>query len=260
MIPIQFSHANGFPSPCYSYLFSMLPQCQFSYIDKMGHGDYPLNGNIKNYAHELINEIRSQDQAPLIGMGHSAGAIVTLLAAAEAPELFNEVILLDPVLLSRRKRLALKAVKYMGLMDKITPAGKAEKRRAHFSSKAEAEVYFAEKPLFKPFHPNCFQDYIEFGLEPSAEGFQLAISPAIEADIFRNVLLNTYAALKQVRGTVIYGKHSHLFQHYELNYWRRNFPNMQLIPFDGGHLFPLEQPEETAQQLNRIISGMNELK
>lgn len=260
MVSVQFSHANGFPSPCYRYLFSLLPEYQFSFVEKMGHGDYPLAGDIKNYAHELINDIRSKNNPPLIGVGHSAGAVVTLLAAAEAPELFQHVILLDPVLFSKRKRFALKLVKHIGLMDKVTPAGRAEKRRMHFATKAEARSYFENKSLFQSFHPQCFDDYIEFGLEPCAEGFRLAISPEIEADVFRNVLLQTSTALKQVHGTVIYGQNSDLFQHSDQQYWQRNFPNMQLLPFDGGHLFPFEQPEETAAQLKRIITRMNELK
>ncbi|NRP09415.1 MULTISPECIES: alpha/beta fold hydrolase [unclassified Marinobacterium] len=251
---IQFSHANGFPGSCYGHLFSLLPEHEVSCVEKMGHGDYPLNGSLRNYAEELIAEIEQQHNKPVIGVGHSAGAVVTLIAAALKPELFRQVILLDPVVFSKRKRYALKLCKALGLMDRITPAGRAAKRRAQFASREEAEAYFAGKSLFKDFHPACFADYIKHGLTENEQGVELSISADIEADVFRNVLLDVPRCLKRVRGTVIYGRKSHLFNRHDKRWWQRNFPEMNLVAVDGGHLFPLESPEITAELINSALS------
>ena len=250
---IQFSHANGFPGSCYNYLFQQMPEHNVTYVEKMGHGDYPLNNDLRNYAQELINDIEQRQSAPVVGMGHSAGAVVTLLAAAMRPDLFCHVILWDPVLFSKRKRYAIKLFKKLGLLDRISPAGRAAKRRADFASRDEAESYFAEKRLFKPFHPECFNDYIRHGLTETEAGVTLSISPEVEADVFRNVMLNAPKKLKQVKGTVIYGKNSDLFGRSDKKWWQRNFTNMEMISFPGGHLFPLEHPDETVQLVKQIL-------
>ncbi len=257
MQTIQFSHANGFPGSCYNYLFSQLQGHTITYVEKMGHGDYPLNDDLYNYAWELISDIENRHSAPVIGMGHSAGAVVTLLAAATRPDLFRHVILLDPVLFSKRKRYAIRLFKKLGLLDKISPAGRAAKRRADFSSREQAADYFSQKALFKHFHPACFQDYIRYGLTDTSDGVTLSIPPEIEADVFRNVMLNAPKKLKRVKGTVIYGGHSDLFARSDKKWWQRNFPHMQMICFDGGHLFPLEHPDETATLLQEILSELN---
>lgn len=257
MASIQFSHANGFPGSSYTYLFSLLPDYPVNYVEKMGHGDYPLNGDLRNYAKELIADIEQNQQVPVIGMGHSAGAIVTLIAAALRPDLFQQVILLDPVLFSTRKRYLLKLIKKMGLMDKVSPAQRAAKRRSQFDSRDQAREYLAQKSLFRSFHPACFDDYINYGLIDTDSGVELSISPEIEADIFRNVLLQAPKCLKQVPGTVIYGKKSDLFARSEKKWWSRNFPNMKLVGFDGGHLFPFEQPDETALVLQSILKELS---
>ncbi len=253
MTQIQFSHANGFPGSSYNYLFSLMPEYQINYVEKMGHGDYPLNNDLKNYAAELIQDIEQSQDKPVIGMGHSAGAIVTLIAAGLRPDLFQHVVLLDPVLFSKRKRYALKLARKMGFIDKITPAARAANRRATFLNREEARDYFSNKSLFKNFHPRCFSDYIAHGLSDTDIGVELTISPEVEADIFRNVLLEAPKYLKQVSGTVIYGTESDLFEKSEKNWWRRNFPNMTLLPFNGGHLFPFESPDQTAIYLQEII-------
>lgn len=250
---IQFSHANGFPGSSYNYLFSLLPEHEVTYVEKMGHGDYPLNNDLHNYAEELVVEIQKRHKEPVIGMGHSVGAVVTLIAAAIKPELFKQVILLDPVLFSKRKRYVLKLCKALGLMDKITPAGRAVKRRSQFSSREEAGSYFRDKTLFKHFHPNCFDDYIQHGLTDNNHGVELSISADIEADIFRNVLLNIPKKLKKVPGTVIYGRQSDLFNQHDIGGWEKNLSNMELVSIEGGHLFPFESPETTAELIHKVI-------
>lgn len=57
MKKIQFSHANGFPASSYTYLFELLNDTQINFVEKMGHGDFPLNKDLNNFAEELIESI-----------------------------------------------------------------------------------------------------------------------------------------------------------------------------------------------------------
>lgn len=251
---IHFSHANGLPASTYSYLFEMLDDSEICFVEKMGHGRFALNGDWDNLADELIASIEQQSTAPVIGIGHSAGAVVTLVAAAKRPALFKKVILLDPVLLSKRKRFVFWFFRRMGLGDLLGPTKRTLQRRAQFDNSQQAFDYFTPKSLFSDFHSRCFNDYIKYGLTPAEKGLELAFSPAIEADIFRSVITRVPANLDKVKGVLIYGDKSNIFARSDARWWRRNFPNFELVAFNGGHLFPLEKPEVMAKLLNRHIA------
>ena len=250
---IQFSHANGFPAQSYEYLFSLIENAEIRFIDTMGHADYSNMADLTHLRDELIDEIEAQPRQPVIGMGHSSGAAATLLAAAKRPELFKKIILLDPIVFSGRKRLAIWLSKKLGLWESYGPAKRALVRRVDFSDRSEAFDYFKQKALFKNFHPKCFESYIEHGLKPNDDGMKLAFSAQVEADIFRNVPIKIPANLSKLKGTIIYGDKSSLIAKADINWWRKNAPNLEIVSFDGEHLFPFEAPEETAKLLNKYL-------
>ena len=158
MNKVQFSHANGFPASTYSNLFELLNNTQVNFVEKMGHGNYPLNKDLNNFADELIESIEKVYSEPVIGIGHSLGGVVTLLAASKRPDLFKKIIVLDPVLFSKRKRYVVWLLLKIGFTDWLGVTKKAVKRRTHFSSLEEVRKIYQQKPLFKRFHQKCFED------------------------------------------------------------------------------------------------------
>lgn len=257
---VHFSHANGLPSSTYSYLFEQLAQhFELNFIERMGYEGSNLSGNWYDLADELINSIE-QGQAkrdgnhPVIGMGHSAGAVVTLIAASKRPELFSHVVLLDPVLFSRRKRFMMGALRSLGLMDRMGLVKQARARRSRFATVKEAREYFRPKGLFKDFHPRCFEDYVQHALKPNQQGFELAIAPEHEAQIFRSVIAKAPNAMHKVKGTLIYGSKSDAVDKSDVRWWHKNLPKMTVKAFDGAHLFPLEQPDKV---LPILIDALN---
>ncbi|MCJ8273045.1 MAG: alpha/beta fold hydrolase, partial [Psychrosphaera sp.] len=158
---IHFSHANGLPASTYAYLFEMLEDADFCFVEKMGHGRFAFNGDWHLLADELIDSIERQSTGPVIGMGHSLGAVVTLLAATKRPELFSKLILLDPVLFCKRKRLAFWVAQRLGLRDWLGPVKRTLSRRSQFDTCEDALAYFSPKTLFKNFHPRCLNDYVK---------------------------------------------------------------------------------------------------
>lgn len=254
MHQIQFSHANGFPAPTYSYLFSQLENGEVNHIDRMGHAEFPVNGSLNNLASELIHTLDQASRGPVIGMGHSSGAVATLLAASRRPELFSEVILIEPAFFSNWKRAGIRLATQLGFADKLGPTPKALKRRNDFPDKATARDYFLQRRFFQFFHPRCFEDYLEHGLKPSANGgVELAFSKQTEIEIFRSTQTKAPKNLKELKGYMIYGETSDLFWKSDVAWWKRALPNVELIPFQGGHLFPLEQPEETAKLILSLL-------
>ena len=254
MNKVQFSHANGFPAGSYTYLFELLNNTQVNFVEKFGHNDYPLNKSLDNFADELIASIEKQYNEPIIGIGHSLGGMVTLLASSKRPDLFKKVIVLDPVLFSKRKRYIVWLAQKIGFTDWHSIIKKAKKRRTHFSNIEAVRNIYQQKTLFKKFHPKCFDDYLKHGFTQSENGVELAFSSKIEADIFRYIQLKVPPNLDKLNGVLIYGNNSDTFWKSDMKWWKRNFPNFEMVTFEGSHLFPFEKPEETANLLNKYIS------
>jgi pimeloyl-ACP methyl ester carboxylesterase len=250
---VHFSHANGFPAKSYEYIFSLIDNSDIDYINIMGHANYSNMLDLTHLCDELIDGIEIKHNQPVIGMGHSSGAAATLLAAAKRPELFEKIILIDPVIFSGRKRFGIWLSQKLGLWESFSPAKRAMVRRVNFANRSEAFDYFKQKTLFKNFHPACFESYIKHGLKPTKTGMRLAFSAQVEADIFRNVPTKLPTNLSKLKGCIIYGDKSAIIGKSDIVWWRKNLPNLKIIAFDGEHLFPFESPQETASLLSRHL-------
>ncbi len=253
MKKIHFSHANGFPAKSYQFFFSQFPGYQWDYINTLGHANYSNKSNLGFLKEELLDYVCANNTEPVIGMGHSSGAAATLLAAAEKPELFSQIILIDPVTLGSKKRVAAGLAKKLKLWERFSPAYKAKRRRYEFESRQQAFDYYQTKALFKDFHPKCFEDYINYGLQPADDGYQLTFLPQVEADIFNHMPTKLPKDLSQVEGSIFYAKDSNIFGPSDIKWWRKRHPHFNLICFDGYHLFPFEQPEKAAKAIADLI-------
>ena len=254
---IHFSHANGFPAPCYRTLFNELAgEFDIGYVDRIGHDPrYPVTDGWPNLVDELIDAVAARYRQPVIGVGHSLGGFVTALAAATRPDLFEAAILLDAPILAPFQGSALKLVKRIGLIDRMTPAGSMRYRRREWPSREEAVAHFKRRPLFRNFAPECLADYAQFGLAPSENGVGLWFDPGIEYQIYRTIPHNIAGGLKRlaVPGGFIGGRDSDLMRRVGLGYTRRRF---RLSLLAGGHLFPFEMPQATALAITRMVHDL----
>jgi pimeloyl-ACP methyl ester carboxylesterase len=254
---LHFAHANGFPAGCYRVLLEPLKgQWQLECLDRFGHNPaFPVNHNWQSLVDELLQHlhITCGDQ-PVTGIGHSLGGVITYMAALEQPQRFEQIILLDPPLMTGLDSLGLKLAKRFGFIDRVTPAGITRGRRSHWPSRAQALSYFASKTLFRHFHPQALNDYIEQGMEPAPQGgIRLRFEPHIELAIFRHLadhLSSSHRHLK-VPATLLCGQQSDLLTPKRLQQLQRRGFRCQILP--GGHMFPLEHPDATRQALLQLL-------
>lgn len=253
---IVFSHANGFPAESYSYFFEQFSNIPISYVPVLGdQTDSPLR-NWRMLVPEIISHITANHQAPVIGVGHSLGAVLTYWAAIERPDLFSRIILLDPPLFSGPKRWFLSFLRITGLASYWNPiAQKALHRRAHFQDREEAHTYWAPKRLFQPFHPRCFEDYVQHGLKADETGLTLAFPAEREYRIFLAPPFSLGPNTLNLPSHLLYSAGYQVLSPSDIKAMQRYFKHTRFESMNGGHMFPLEFPVETAHRIQQIVES-----
>ena len=253
---LHFSHANGFPAACYRKMFSYLDRVfEIEYINMIGHDPQrPVTERWPHLVAELVERLRSYKE-PVLGVGHSLGGYLTMLAALERPELFRAIVVLDSPVIGTWAGRAFGLVKRFGLVDRVTPAGATRDRRSHWKSAEEAYKHFHGRKVFRNFDPDCLRDYVTLGMVPAAHGVRLAFDPKIETRIYRTIphdLVRDLPRLALPRGFIC-GRESEQMRQAGLAATRKFF---RVVRVAGGHLFPFERPEVAAGAIREMAADL----
>lgn len=241
-------------------LDGLAPHVEVKTLPLIGHDpEYPVTNNWPHLKRQLIDSIERQCDRPVIGLGHSLGGGLTIMAALERPDLFSGIIMLDVPLFSRFESLVVRSVKALGLIDNLTPAGRSKHRRRSWASTDDALRYFRSRGLFRHFHRDCIRDYLSCATRIASDGsVELSYEVPVELAIFRTVphTLSVQPGQLLVPGGVILGrdtdtvrKHQYLRMKHKLNLLGSRLP--------GSHMFPLEHPDETAAEVLSLIHRLN---
>lgn len=263
---IHFAHANGIPSKTYRYLFELLSDdYDIVFIPALGtDSNYPVDEGWASLTRQVIDSVQqalaTSTQQQVIGIGHSLGALCTLQASYQAPQLFSQVITLDPPLTHGYYAMTLHWAKRYSpmLVDHITPAGLSSRRRDVWPSREAAAASLRPKAFYRDFDERCFADFIKYGLQDTEDGqVTLTIPKAVEVAVFRTNpslywLKPHYPPAVLVKQII--GEES-IFQ-------KRGFPALikQTMGIDyeihpGGHMFPLEYPQSVVSRINALIEA-----
>ena len=185
---IQHLHANGYPPEVYQQM--SLPMEGYTVVAPYQRPLWPdADPMHMNHWHllaqDLIAHMDRLKRTKVIGMGHSMGGIVSLIAADKRPDLFDQLILIDPVILPRQYTLSLRLLPY-AIKKRFLPIVKiALRRRDSWSSYAEAEQYFGMKRFYIRFDDRVKTDFLRYGLKVDAEGaYSLTYHKSWEARIY----------------------------------------------------------------------------
>jgi Predicted hydrolases or acyltransferases (alpha/beta hydrolase superfamily) len=105
---IHFAHANGVPSRVYQKLFDLLSdEYDVIYVPLLGPDKrYPIDNHWKSLTQQVIDSIvRQANGRKVIGLGHSLGSVLTFQAALQRPELFEQVLMIDPPMIMGKSLL-----------------------------------------------------------------------------------------------------------------------------------------------------------
>lgn len=255
---LHFSHANGFPASCYAAMRRELARhYRIGAIEAIGADPrYPVTDGWPRLVEQLIATLEHNYRgAPVFGVGHSMGAYLTFLAAAQRPQLFRAIVMLDAPVISAVRGRMLGAAKRFGyaIVDRVTPAGATRDRRAEWSSREEAREHFRGRALFRNFTAECLDDYVAHGLVKRGERYRLKIDPAIETQIYRTVPHDMYRQLRHLRvpAGFVGGTKSDVLRRAGMGAMRGRRFLKRRVP--GGHLFPFERPREAAAAVDDLL-------
>lgn len=255
---IHFAHANGFPAKTYSKLLSSLAdEYEIKYLERHAHNPkFPVTDGWERLRDELREDLEKRYTEKIIGIGHSLGGVLHLLVAAEKPELYKQIILLDAPIISRLSSNGLRLMKILNLMDRFTPSQITRYRRNIWQSKSEVYEHFKAKPKFDAFDEDVLRDYAEHATVKTEKGFELFFKSSIEAKIYQTLPHN----LPKLKGklklpiTYIGGSHSREAELARLSFMKKNF-DIKFSSIEGSHLFPLEKPFETSLLIKSILQN-----
>ena len=216
---------------------------------------YPPTEGWPHLVEQLIDTLeREYGGEPVCGVGHSLGAYLNFMAAARRPELFRAIVMLDAPVIGAFKGRALGAVKRLGIVDRVTPAGMTRERRSAWTTREEAKAHFKSRLLFRHFTDECLEHYVQHGLIGAPGRFRLRIDPEIEYRIYRTIPhgMNRYVKLLKVPAGFVGGADSDVLRRVGLGAMRG--PRFAKLRVPGGHLFPFEHPLLAAAAVQELLA------
>ncbi len=261
--PLHFSHANAYTPGCYRQFLEPLTRDYHVlaahhrplWYLAPGHADHeqaaPGEGTADwpTAAADLLRFLDQQGLERVIGVGHSLGAVSTMLAARQQPERFSAIVLIDPVFLSPHV-LETAAANPDHLFLRGMVQG-ALRRRDRWASRQEAFDRFRAKPVFERFSDEALWDYLNHGLheEPETGEVVLSYPRDWEARFYTDPPQMVWDELPQltVPTLAIRASESDTLFPDAWAQWQLLQPAATFVEMDGvGHMVPIEAPVDTA--------------
>ena len=263
---VHFLHANGYPPDCYQPLLELLKTEYHVFgmlLRPLWQDSKPEN--LRSW-HPLSDDLRSflsSQPGPVIGVGHSIGAIVTLRAALHDPSLFKALVLIDPVLFVPRRLFLWHIFRVIGLGDRVHPliAG-AKKRRRTFDELEKVFRSYRNRNIFRYMSDENLRIYIEGMTKPTVDGkYELVYSSAWEAQIYRTGLhdFDIWRELANLKVPTLFirGAESDTFLENAAKMVKQKQPQAQVETLEKStHILPLEHPKEVFDIMHSFLKEL----
>lgn len=193
-------HATGFHGRTWDKVVSQLPHHHTVAIDLRGHGqsDKLPYESWFDFGADVAATLRKLQLREVVIVGHSLGAVASVVAAHLEPNIIEKVLLIDPVILPPPV--------YQGHNVDMQAAAKGTKaRQADFPSVDSMIERYRDRQPFALFDAEVFEDYCQHGLlwDDNKQVYTLACPPEFEASIYPgmasyNDIYKTLESLEQV--------------------------------------------------------------
>lgn len=257
---LHFSHPNAYTPG--SFRQFLIPLTQHFHVVAAHHrplwphpADRPeafIDWTWDAIADDLLRFLDQQGLEEIIGVGHSLGAVATMIAARREPQRFRALALIEPVFLPPHMLAAIRAHPTLAAERPFVLA--ALRRRDRWPSRAEAFARFRQKEVFAGWSDEALWDYVNDGLgdDPATGEVVLRYPREWEARFYSRPPTNVWAelpgltvptlAVRATRSDTLYPEAWAL--------WQTLQPAATFVEMDGvGHMLTAEAPADVAAVL-----------
>ena len=261
---LHFAHANGYPPACYRRLIA--PLTDHYHILAVHHrplwpGQVPEElDSWHQLGRDMIRFFEDHDITNIIGVGHSLGAVETMFAAVERPDLFEALVLIEPVfLMPAILQLFDQHPNGIGA-DDFPLIHIVESRRNSWESREEAFNHFRPKKVFARWTDDALWDYIWHGLHKKETGeIVLTYAPEWEARIYSLIPTDVWDLIPKIdRPTLgIRGSETDTLVPPAWHLWQMAQPKAKFQEIeDCTHMLPMEKPLKIAEAIHQFLSEL----
>ncbi|NMP32267.1 alpha/beta hydrolase [Thalassotalea sp. M1531] len=264
---VHLLHGTGFSALTLKEMAFLLPEDWNLWLTNVpGHGQSTQPKHIMPDWQDMAAKVAKAvyqnadipNQGPVIGVGHSLGGVLTLLAASKHPEYFSRIILLDPPLFVRSLLFTQKLLRGSGFWKKVPWVKAVHNRTQHWPNKSLMRQELQTKKLYKNWQPQVLDDFVDSATEITNSGeIKLACNPQWEAEIFGSYprkLWHSIAKTK-VHVDVVIADNTYGFIKPAVKRASKLSRYIHCHYFGNNHCFPMEQPKDTAELIKHLLSS-----
>jgi pimeloyl-ACP methyl ester carboxylesterase len=257
--PVLLAHPTGFHGRVWAPVAARLVDAgrKVWSFDFRGHGDSDKSPDAmyqwSEFAADALavtSHLELAGVPELLAVGHSKGGASLLWGAVHEPGMFPRIWTFEPIV-----------VPYTGEMastDNPLSAG-ARRRRAQWSSRAEAIASYGSKRPLNALTPDALEAYVDYGMRDRADGtVELKCRPEDEATIYMmGASLGLFPELVDVDCPVLVacGETTNSITPEFAAAIVDQLPNATLeVWADRGHFGPLEDPAQAVESMLRFAT------
>lgn len=200
-------------------------------------------------AEDLLRFLDQQGLDTVIGVGHSLGAVATMMAARKQPERFPAIVLIEPVFLPPAILERLKGNPHLSEERPIVHS--ALRRRDRWPDRQDAFDRFRAKPVFGRWSDEALWDYVNDGLheDPATGEVVLSFPRDWEARFYARPPVNVWDELPHlaVPTLAVRAAESDTLFPEAWALWQNLQPGAVFVEVDNvGHMLTMEAPLDTA--------------
>ena len=276
---LTFIHANGYPLAAYQPFLKPLSE-KYQVIG------YPLRPFWPGLAPAELSDWRgfrddylvfldgillnnkpkkgSPGKNKVIAVGHSVGAMTSLLAAIQCPGSFQSLVLIEPVLFSPWRGRLMAFLSSFKFILRLHPLiRKTLRRKRSFPDQVTMFNNFRSKPIFSRFSDEVLTDYVNGLSRDLPDGsIELNYSPEWEARIYETSGIADQVVWKNLINItcpvlVIRGNDTDTLNEKVFKRMLERLPEGQGATIAGaGHLAPLEKPKQISELTIQFLDSI----
>jgi pimeloyl-ACP methyl ester carboxylesterase len=245
-----FAHANGFPPGTYGKLLNELSasfRVSAFAARPLWPGSHPDQiTSWYDLSDDLRRALAERGSPAAIGVGHSLGGALSVLAAVNRPRLFRGLVLIDPVVFSGVRALFWGTFKSLGFGHRLPLIRSARRRRERFPDLDSVRAAYRDKAVFSSWEPEVLEDYIRAGFREAGDGVELRYPKNWEARIFELTPASVWRELREIDLPVLAlrGGRSDTFLAGAARRLGEVLPRAEVVELpERSHFLPMEDPE-----------------